>query len=639
MSQPDWKKEEGATAGPPTSLRRQLVLWTVLVQCVLVLGYMGLSVWKDVSQLSERSEQRLRYQSEYLAIAASTPLAQHDMDVLLRLLKVESRSTTVRGAQITDLLGKSIVHTDSALNGRDTLRDDELVVLKAPYRTQVLHTSSGMEGVSPVEVNGKTVALTWIYPDPRADREQIARVIKSSSLYGVLAIAANALVAILLAGTITRPVRKLVQGTRKVAQGTSPSEVFPLRVGSRNEIGELTEAFNAMVASLEKQRAGLNDTLALLDSMLANAPVGFAFLDRKCRFVRLNQYLADMNGQPVSRHLGREVQEVFPPAFAGDAARMVERVFETGESVRDREMSAYLTELGQAKSWIANFFPVRASGERVRWVGVILSETTERKQTEEALRRSEKLAAAGRLAASIAHEINNPLEGVTNLLYLLRHHDSLDPEARQYAEMAQHEVARVSEITQQTLRFYKQSTLPVTVGLGEAMDSVLVLHHGKVHSAQVEVLRRYRQPAEVLAMSGEIRQVLANLVGNALDAMPQGGRLYLRVAPSQGWRTGKPGIRLVCADTGSGMEKGVQRRIFEAFFTTKEATGTGLGLWVSAEILAKHGATVQVRSRTAAAGRPSGTVFMVFFPLDGLQQIAAAKEMESNMSEEPVVGI
>jgi signal transduction histidine kinase len=205
--------------------------------------------------------------------------------------------------------------------------------------------------------------------------------------------------------------------------------------------------------------------------------------------------------------------------------------------------------------------------------------------------------------------------------------------------MAQHEVARVSEITQQTLRFYKQSTLPVTVGLGEAMDSVLVLHHGKVHSAQVEVLRRYRQPAEVLAMSGEIRQVLANLVGNALDAMPQGGRLYLRVAPSQGWRTGKPGIRLVCADTGSGMEKGVQRRIFEAFFTTKEATGTGLGLWVSAEILAKHGATVQVRSRTAAAGRPSGTVFMVFFPLDGLEQIAAAKEMESNMSEEPVVGI
>jgi PAS domain S-box-containing protein len=637
MSQPGWKKEEGEPASAPTSLRRQLVLWTVLVQCVLVLGYMGLSVWKDVSQLSERSEQRLRYQAEYLAIAASAPLAQHDMDGLVRLLKVESKSTTVRSAQITDLLGKSIVHTDSSMNGRDMLRDDEMAVLNAPVQTtQVLRLSGDMESVSPVEVNGKTVALAWVYPDSRADRQQITRVIKSSSLYGVLAIAANALVAILLAGTITRPVRQLVRGTRRVAQGTSPGEVFPLRVTSQNEIGELTEAFNAMVASLEKQRAGLNDTLALLDSMLANAPVGFAFLDRKFRFVRLNQYLADMNGQPVSRHLGREVQDVFPPSVAAEAAKMIDRVFETGESVRDLELSAVLLDRGQAKSWIANFFPVRASGERVRWVGVILSETTERKQTEEALRRSEKLAAAGRLAASIAHEINNPLEGVTNLLYLLRHHESLDAEARQYAEMAQHEVARVSEITQQTLRFYRQSTLPVTVGLCEVVDSVLVLHQGKVHAAQVEIRRRYRLPAEVLAMSGEIRQVLANLVGNALDAMPLGGNLHLRVTPSRDWKTGTPGIRLVCADTGSGMDKAVQQRIFEAFFTTKEATGTGLGLWVSAEILAKHNAVVRVRSRTAEKGKSSGTVFMVFFPEDGLQRVLVAKELEASASVEPV---
>jgi PAS domain S-box-containing protein len=637
MSARSWNQKEGRDASSPTSLRRQLVLWTVLVQCVLVLGYMGLSVWKDVRLLSERSEQRLRYQSQFLAISASAPLAQHDMDTLLGLLKIEREAVTVRSAQITDLLGRSIVHTDSSLNGREVLRDEEMAVLKPPYKTQVLHTASGLEGASPVEVNGKIVAMAWIYPDAGSDRAQIAGVIKSSSLYGVLAIAANALVAILLAGTITRPVRQLVRGTRKVAQGTSPGEVFPLRVTSRNEIGELTEAFNAMVASLEKQRAGLNDTLALLDSMLANAPVGFAFLDRKCRFVRLNQYLADMNGLPVSRHLGRDVKEVFPPAFAGDASRMVDRVFETGESVRDREMSAYMPDVGQAKSWNANFFPVRAAGERVRWVGVILSETTERKQTEEALRRSEKLAAAGRLAASIAHEINNPLEGVTNLLYLLRHHDSLDPEARHYAEMAQHEVARVSEITQQTLRFYRQSTLPVIVNLGEAMDSVLVLHQGKVHASQVEILRRYRQSVEVLAMSGEIRQVLANLVGNALDAMPKGGRLYLRVSPSVDWRTGNVGIRLVCADTGIGMERNVQRRIFEPFFTTKEATGTGLGLWVSAEILAKHSATVRVRSRPAEEGKPSGTVFMVFFPADGLQRILAAKEAEGSVREEPAV--
>jgi PAS domain S-box-containing protein len=411
----------------------------------------------------------------------------------------------------------------------------------------------------------------------------------------------------------------LLKGTRKVAQGTPPAEVFPLQVQSSNEIGELTEAFNAMVESLESQRAGLHDTLALLDSMLANAPVGFAFLDNKNRFVRVNQYLAEMNGAPISRHLGREVGEVALPEVAEQTRRMLATVFETGASLSDQELSNMAPDAAQQRTWSANFFPVRSSGEQVRWVGVIVTETTERKLTEEALRRSEKLAAAGRLAASIAHEINNPLEGVTNLLYLLRHHDSLDDEARGYANMAQHEVSRVSQITQQTLRFYKQSTLPVTVSVPEVVESVLVLYQGKIHAGQVQVEKRFVEPAEVFALSGEMRQLLANLVGNALDASPNGGRLILRVTPSRDWKTGERGIRLVCADTGSGMDDGVRRRIFEPFFTTKEATGTGLGLWVSAEILAKHQATVRVRSRTSESGKPSGTVFMVFFPDGGLQ--------------------
>ncbi len=115
------------------------------------------------------------------------------------------------------------------------------------------------------------------------------------------------------------------------------------------------------------------------------------------------------------------------------------------------------------------------------------------------------------------------------------------------------------------------------------------------------------------------------------------GGCILHVVPSRDWQTGKPGIRLVCADTGSGMDKPVRQSIFEPFFTTKEATGTGLGLWVSAEILAKHSATVRVRSRTATAGKSSGTVFMVFFPADGLQRILSAKDLEGNVSEAPAV--
>jgi PAS domain S-box-containing protein len=612
------------------SLRRQLLLATVSVQCVLVLGFVALTVVQDTRGARARVEQRLTYQADFLAASAANPLNRHDMATLDHLLDVQRRATSVRGAQITDLRGICIANTDSLMNGRETLREDELQavpqIAQSP-RTQVLATGEGKEGVAPVVWQGKVVGLAWVYPDDKRERALLAETVRTGLWYGLLAMAANALVSLLLAGSVLKPVQKLVGGTRKVAEGAEPSEVFPLRIASNNEIGELSDAFNDMVDSLEKQRAGLNDTLALLDSMLANAPVGFAFLDRKSRFVRVNQHLADMNHQPMSRHLGRPVGELLPPEFAEAVERMTAQVFETGMAQRDLELVTHKTDPSKMRSWIANFFPVRSSGDRVRWVGIIVSEITERKQTEEALRRTEKLAATGRLAASIAHEINNPLEGVTNLLYLLRHHDSLDEEARKYADMAQHEVSRVAEITQQTLRFYKQSTLPVTVSLTELVESVLVLYNGKIQSAQVAVEKRFRQPAQVFGLSGELRQLIANLIGNAMDAMPGGGRLILDVGPSRDAKTGENGIRLVCADTGSGMEDSVRRRIFEPFFTTKEATGTGLGLWVSAEILAKHRAHVRVRSRVRNENdghAASGTVFMIFFPENGLDMAAVA---------------
>ncbi len=613
------------------SLRRQLLLATVSVQCCLVLGFVALLVWQDVRGAHARLDQRLTYQADFLAVSSVNSLETKNMPAVEHLLDVQRRATSVRDAQITDLRGICIANTDKSLNGRETLREDELQAASQITHTTVINTPEGKEGVAPIRQDGKVVGLAWVYPDDTRERALIDEDLRSGLWYGLLAVAANALISLLLARSVLKPVQELVGGTRRVANGAEPSEVFPLRIHSNNEIGELSDAFNDMVESLEKQRAGLNDTLALLDSMLANAPVGFAFVDRKSRFVRVNQYLADMNHQPLSRHLGRHVGEVLPPDFADAVERMTAKVFDTGAALRDHELTTGRSDPANVRVWIANYFPVRSSGDRVRWVGIIMSEITERKQTEEALRRTEKLAATGRLAASIAHEINNPLEGVTNLLYLLRHHGSLDDEARRYADMAQHEVSRVSEITQQTLRFYKQSTLPVTVSLTELVDSVLVLYHGKILGAQVTVEKRFRPPAQVFGLSGELRQLIANLIGNAVDAMSGGGRLVLDVRPSHDRRTSESGIRLVCADTGYGMEPQVMRRIFEPFFTTKEATGTGLGLWVSAEILAKHHARVRVKSKVRGQGSAGGTVFMVFFPDGGLE---AAKGVASVLADE-----
>jgi signal transduction histidine kinase len=252
-----------------------------------------------------------------------------------------------------------------------------------------------------------------------------------------------------------------------------------------------------------------------------------------------------------------------------------------------------------------------------RMVAAIQEQRAERRRTEDALRRTEKLAAVGRLAASIAHEVNNPLEAVTNLLFLIRQ-APLDPESARYAELAAQQIARVSEISQQALRFYRQSTLPATANIADLIESVVKLHHGRTTALGIKVCRRYAQNVQLFCFAGEMRQLFANLIGNAIDAMVVGGgRLLLRARYAHSIaRPEQCGVRVIIADTGIGMSREVQRRIFEPFFTTKEPTGAGLGLWASTEIISNHNGSIRVRSRVRTEhNKASGTVFTVFFPL------------------------
>jgi PAS domain S-box-containing protein len=475
------------------------------------------------------------------------------------------------------------------------------------------------EAVQAIRVGGQLSGFAWVYEDATAAWQEIYSLIRITIIFAGLGALGTAVIAGTLARSITRPLRTLLAATRKLIRDPETKEGFPLEVTSNNESADLTRAFNLMVTSMEEQRAGLSDTLALLDSMLENAPIGFAFFDRKLRYVRVNQFLAEMTQMPIGRHLGRSIAEMLPDPAAEVLQRQVQSVFETGQPVTQFELNTTL--LGddtQVRNWLINVYPVKATSEAVRWVGAIVVEATERKRAEEALRKTEKLAAAGRLAASIAHEINNPLEAVTNLLYLLRHQPSLDREATGYADLAQQEISRVAEMTQQTLRFYRQSTLPVVANVGELLESVLTLYVGRLVALQIEVSRNIGPDVELYCFSGELRQIFANLIGNAVDAMATGGRLSLSVRRSRSWVDGAPGIRLFVADNGCGMTAATRQRIFEPFFTTKETTGTGLGLWVSGEIIFKHNATVRVVSRTACDGRPSGTVFMLFFPENGI---------------------
>lgn len=237
---------------------------------------------------------------------------------------------------------------------------------------------------------------------------------------------------------------------------------------------------------------------------------------------------------------------------------------------------------------------------------------TESQRASAALLQSEKLAAVGRVASSMAHEINNPLEAVTNLLYLSRQ-NAINPEVKQWLDEAEIELRRISIIANQTLRFHKQSTKPQPTTCLSLFSATLNLYESRLKNAGITVEKRKRANEPVACFEGDVRQVLSNLITNAIDAMPLGGRLIVRSREATEWSTGRKGLALTVADNGYGMSYETQCRMFEAFYTTKGIAGNGLGLWISADIMARHKGTISIRSSQGAA---SGTVVTLFLPFE-----------------------
>lgn len=640
----------------PRTIRGQLILGTALLQCLLVVGVFGYVYREQRNSLRKRTAERLTYQVHLLSAATAMEMKNQRLGDVQTVLNRMLAAPTIHADRITDLYGNTLAYADrNSGTGYSALSSQERGQLAPSNRPKIFDNGKrGLVAVQAINVRGAPVALAWVYPDISEDQVDLSSLLRSAFLFALLAIAANVLFSTFIARSVTRPLRGLLRGTKLLVREPERTDIFPLKTRSSNEAADLARSFNTMVAALNEQRAGLNDTLALLDSMLANAPIGFAFFDRKMRYVRMNQFLADVDRIPIAQHLGRSVHDILPGDIASELSAAIKSVFVTAAPVRDLELHPTLPSMpDNPRTWLMSLYPVRiardsvssrapvtkdagtgaqrvkpAPAEQVRWVGAIVVDVTERKLSEEMLRRTEKLAATGRLAASIAHEINNPLGAVTNLLYLL-HQQPLDPESLEYADLAQQEIARISQITQQTLRFYRQSSRPADTNLAELLDAVLDLHRARLTSNKIEIARRYRPAPELLAFDGEMRQLFANLIGNATDAMPRGGRLVVGVRPSRAWNRPPdqpevPGLRVLVADTGTGMNESIRRHIFDAFFTTKESTGTGLGLWISAEIIAKHQGAVRVRSRATDGavdgnGRTAstGTVFMLFFPFEG----------------------
>lgn len=259
----------------------------------------------------------------------------------------------------------------------------------------------------------------------------------------------------------------------------------------------------------------------------------------------------------------------------------------------------------------AFFAEIEGARQAVRFVGTIL-DRSEQKLAQAALLQAERMAGTGRLAASIAHEINNPIESVTNLLYLLRTEKDVT-QRETYLSLAESELARVTQIATNTLRFYRDPVGEIDVDLKTLILSVLSIFQGKITQNGVQVGLELDDLTR-RALQGELRQILVNLISNALDAMPKGGRLRVRTSRRRGAGGRQSGISILISDTGHGMSSEVVARVFRPFFTTKGSAGTGLGLWLSSEIAHKHGFHLKARS---SVGR--GTTFQVFMPDRGTE--------------------
>jgi PAS domain S-box-containing protein len=610
------------------TIRSQLTIGFIILELAFTVCFSLLILETELREIHGRAERRIEQQVNLLAVMATDAIIDKEDHRLTPMAQALEASTSVHFVRLTDPHGLPLLPSTGHIES-SPLTAAERKQLPAPGQTlnsRIFQNDEGnREAIHDIREGNALLGYAWVAENPSSEREEVGALVRITLLAGVLGALGCLLASALLARSITRPLHIVMNATRRLIRDPETKEGFPLQVAETNEAGELAQAFNLLVLSMAEQRSGLNDTLALLDSMLAHAPIGFAFLDRQGRFIRVNNFL--VTGIRIERttFLGQTAGELFGASEAKMIESRLAAVFEGARAVDTFELQV-TDGKGDARSWLVNLYPVKSGQQEIRWVGAVMIDTTERRRSEETLRRTEKLAAAGQLAASIAHEINNPLEAVTNLLFLLRTQVPRDSEAMRFTEMAQHELARVSEIAQQTLRFYRPSTSPSLANVAEILDSILTLHSGRIHTLRVEVLRRYRDHVDLYCLSGALRQVFANLITNALDALNGGGRLLVRAGRSHCWKTGSPGVRVVVADTGTGIPDEVRGRIFEPFFTTKLATGTGLGLWVTHDIMDKHKGSIVVRSRGSESGtngsgtKRSGTVFMLFFPDYGVGQ-------------------
>jgi PAS domain S-box-containing protein len=391
------------------------------------------------------------------------------------------------------------------------------------------------------------------------------------------------------------------------------TRVLPLRdtqgnvvrwFGTNTDISEQRRIEQALRQSEERWATTLR---SIGDAVISTCAQG--------KIIFMNDVAQTLTGWTLVDAQGKDLETVFN--IVNEVTRIkpenpVSRALRLGQVVGLANHTALISRDGTEYPIEDSAAPIRNKDGEITGVVLVFHDVVEKRKAEKALQNSERLATTGRLAATLAHEIHNPLDTVGNLLYLLDQAPDLG-ESREYVLLAAQEVARVTQMTRHMLAFQRESNKPVPVNIAEILDSVVVLFERKIQSAGIQVEKRVEFEQEFLGLPGEMRQVFANLFGNAVEAVGKNGKIRLSASAAHNWRTGEFGLRVVVADNGPGIPANIRGKIFDPFFTTKGEAGTGLGLWITSGIVHNSGGTLSLRSVTRD-GR-TGACFSVFLPI------------------------
>lgn len=393
---------------------------------------------------------------------------------------------------------------------------------------------------------------------------------------------------------------------------------------TRSNLTAVEAEYATILADLQRQSAELTESRERLQVTLRSIGDAVIVTDAEGKITFLNPVAEDLTQQPLALAGGKHLDEVFRIINEDTRVKVespVSKVMRLGTVVGLANHTLLVRPDGSELAIDDSGAPIRDDQGKIFGVVLVFRDITEQKEILNTLRTNEKLAAAGKLSASIAHEIHNPLETVRNIFYLIRKSPKAD--VQNLMGIAEQELSRVVQITKNMLSLYRESKKVIPVKPAEIVESVAGLVQRRIREKDILFSTRFLTDAQIQAFPAEMRQVVSNLLSNAIDAVSPGGEIGVTVEDSE-MRDGQAAVAIVVRDNGCGMTKETQAKLFRPFFTTKGENGTGLGLWITHGIVAKHGGFIDVSSDDSA--EKHGTTFRVVLPRLGTASVSASDE-------------